>query len=810
MKRIVLYLICLISVTAALRAQQPDWYKFPVFCDRIDRVTATSDKIYYLSGGNLFSFAPSDNESYAYSSINSLSDESIRDIYYNPAKDYLLVVYDNSNLDLLFQDGTVINMPEIKDSSVSDMKTVNDVAFGGDRIVIATDFGLVIYSDTRYEVMESGIYNVPIDKAIVMGDNLVIWGMKGTDNQVLAAPLDARHNSLDKYTLVFRLGLRQLTAVDDTTIALRSMANDIMMYHIDPVTYRWSGISLDNQHRHDSPFFTTKSGVYTRDASNLLKLTSEGINAIPLPDVMKDADISFCNQPDKIWKSGDTGISCYDITQATPTVVYDDVLFQGATSTTNVGFMRWSADGRRLYISNLEASKSRTFASVVENSDNYQTTNIIEDGMARDVSLKNASADHTFSAQRQAMHGNKRMYGDPSWIIEDPDDPDKYYCCSFFEGLYVIKRNPQTGEYEEIGKFTGDNSPIHYNNGCRVLDVNIDRNGNLWMGFEFGDEYAVLPADKRRADPSTIKTSDWKSYKKLESLEYANKDLMTLMCRKSNMVFMVSGVYEKGMVVIDTKGTYDNPADDEVRLLSRLVDQDGNNLSYTFYTFLLEDERGCVWVGTDAGIFEFTNPSAATDANMTVRRIKVPRNDGTNFADYLLDTELINWMCLDPSGRKWVATDASGLYLVSETGDRIIRNYDTSNSPLISNRVTAVECSRDDNTVYVGTTVGLYSFKSDASPGREDYSAITAYPNPVRPEYSGAVTITGLMDHSVVKIADSAGNVVAETRSEGGMATWDVCNRSGKRVSSGVYYVFASAGDGTQSSGAVTKILVIN
>lgn len=810
MKRIALYLICLISLATTAAAQQPDWYKFPVFCDRIDQIAASSDKIYYLSGGNLFSFAPSDNESFAYNSINSLSDESIKSIYYNPAKDYLLIVYDNSNLDLLFQDGTVINMPEIKDSSVSDMKGVNDVAFGNDRIVVATDFGLVIYSDSRYEVVESGIYNVPIDKVIVMGDNLGIWSVKGTDHQLLAAPLAGRHNSLDKFTLVFRLGLKQLRAVDDTTLAVRSSVNDIMMYHIDPVTYRWTPISLDNQRRYDAPFFATKSGVYTRDADNLLKVTAEGITATPLPDVIKDGGLSFYNLPDKVWKSSDNGISCYDITQSTPTVVYDNVLFQGSTSTTNVGFMRWSADGRRLYISNLEASKNRTYAPVVENSDNYQTTNVIQDGMARDVSLKNASADHTFSVQRQAMHSNKRMYGDPSWIIEDPDDPDKYYCCSFFEGLYVIKRNPQTGEYEEIGKFTADNSPIYYNNGCRVLDVNIDRNGNLWMGFEFGDAYAVLPADKRRADPSTIKISDWKSYKKLESLKYNNKDLMTLMCKRSNMVFLVSGLYETGMVVIDTKGTYDNPADDEVKLLNRLVDQDGNNLSYTYYTFLLEDDRGCVWVGTDAGIFEFTNPAAATDPNMTVRRIKVPRNDGTNFADYLLDTDLINWMCLDPSGRKWVATDASGLYLVSQTGDQIIRNYDNTNSPLLSNRVTTVECSHDDNTVYVGTTVGLYSFKSDASPGHEDFAEITAYPNPVRPEYSGAVTITGLMDNSVVKIADSAGNVVAETRSEGGMATWDVCNRSGKRVSSGVYYVYASAGDGTQSSGAVTKILVIN
>ncbi len=90
----------------------------------------------------------------------------------------------------------------------------------------------------------------------------------------------------------------------------------------------------------------------------------------------------------------------------------------------------------------------------------------------------------------------------------------------------------------------------------------------------------------------------------------------------------------------------------------------------------------------------------------------------------------------------------------------------------------------------------------------ESYGDIVAYPNPVRPDYSGDITIKGLMDNSLVKIADSNGNVVMQKRSEGGMVTWDGCNQSGRQVRSGVYYVFASQNsDG--NSGAVTKIVII-
>ena len=158
-----------------------------------------------------------------------------------------------------------------------------------------------------------------------------------------------------------------------------------------------------------------------------------------------------------------------------------------------------------------------------------------------------------------------------------------------------------------------------------------------------------------------------------------------------------------------------------------------------------------------------------------------------------------------------IQTDYSGVYLVSPNGDKIIRHFDSENSVLPSNRVTAVACDKHDNTVYFGTTEGLFSYKSDSSPAKDNYDEIYAYPNPVRPEYSGDITIAGLMDGSLVKIADTAGNVFYQGRSEGGMVTWNGRNQSGDRVRSGIYFVYVSTGgDGQNSSGAVTKIMFIN
>ena len=119
-------------------------------------------------------------------------------------------------------------------------------------------------------------------------------------------------------------------------------------------------------------------------------------------------------------------------------------------------------------------------------------------------------------------------------------------------------------------------------------------------------------------------------------------------------------------------------------------------------------------------------------------------------------------------------------------------------------------CDPNSNTVYFGTMTGLLSYKGDSSPAMDDYSEVYAYPNPVRPDYTGWITVTGLMDNSLVKIADANGNVFYQGRSEGGMVTWDGCNAAGERVRSGIYYVYASTGgEGTESNAVVTKIMVI-
>ena len=174
--------------------------------------------------------------------------------------------------------------------------------------------------------------------------------------------------------------------------------------------------------------------------------------------------------------------------------------------------------------------------------------------------------------------------------------------------------------------------------------------------------------------------------------------------------------------------------------------------------------------------------------------------------EYLLAYESVTSIVVDGANRKWIGTEGSGLYLMSEDGTETIEHFTTDNSPLPTNKIMSLAIEPRSGVVYVGTDGGLMSYQSDATEPLDDFSTAYAYPNPVRPEYEGVITLTGLMEESTVKIIDAGGNLVYETLSNGGMATWNGKNHSGKRVTSGVYTALCHSGSSHQE----IKILIMH
>ena len=213
-------------------------------------------------------------------------------------------------------------------------------------------------------------------------------------------------------------------------------------------------------------------------------------------------------------------------------------------------------------------------------------------------------------------------------------------------------------------------------------------------------------------------------------------------------------------------------------------------------------------MGHNDGVF-YIDPKQTVNGNYMVNRVKVSRNDGTNLADYLLDGVAVYGLTSDSAGRKWFAT-GGGLICTSSDGREIISEFNTDNSPMPSDEVIGVVYSPQSNSILLSTTMGMAEYFLPGAKS-EEKSDIKIYPNPVRPDFTGYVTITDIPEGSLVKIADSAGNLVKELgRMEGFELKWDISDVNYRRVGSGVYYILVSPGDESGSFSKVGKILVIS
>jgi hypothetical protein len=174
----------------------------------------------------------------------------------------------------------------------------------------------------------------------------------------------------------------------------------------------------------------------------------------------------------------------------------------------------------------------------------------------------------------------------------------------------------------------------------------------------------------------------------------------------------------------------------------------------------------------------------------------------------LLGSTVITKIMIDGGNRKWVATESAGVILFAADGRNEVYNFNTTNSPLISDFVMDMAIDETTGEVFFVTEKGLQSFRSDASSSDFEYKEVHVFPNPYRPDFTGVVTIQGIAYASEVQITDVAGNVVFKTISNGGTATWDGKTLRGEKAASGVYQIWTAPAEG--KGRYVGKFVLIN
>jgi hypothetical protein len=412
--------------------------------------------------------------------------------------------------------------------------------------------------------------------------------------------------------------------------------------------------------------------------------------------------------------------------------------------------------------------------------------------------LSAGGADKSWNSMKRSfqvsIHENNQFINIVSGTIADamrslidPGNSSRFFISSWGDGLFEYENNTLVKHYDS------SNSPLQNSGtagtGIKVCGLAMDKKKNLWITqTNVTGSIKILKAD-----------GSWLVYPVTIDAPVIGDIISTVNGQK--WIILPGG---HGLFIIDDNNTPDVSGDDRTRKL--IITDSDNNVIHSVFS-AAEDLEGNIWIGTDQGPVIYYNTSQVFEDNLKGYRIKVPRNDGSGFADYMLGTESITSISVDGANRKWLGTKSSGAYLLSADGTVVIKNYNAQNSPMFSDSIASVAIDNITGEVWFGTSEGVLSVREIATSGAQSFSDVYSFPNPVREDYSGIVTITGLIKDTGIKITDISGNLVYETVSEGGQASWDLSTYNGRRVTTGVYLVFCSNNDGSKS--CVTKILVI-
>lgn len=354
---------------------------------------------------------------------------------------------------------------------------------------------------------------------------------------------------------------------------------------------------------------------------------------------------------------------------------------------------------------------------------------------------------------------------------------DNDYFSSFGYGLEVRDKN------ELVSLFNDSNSPLVNTNAPENF-VNLtaieEAPDGLWIA-----NYGVANALHLLA-----KNNTWQSFS-FPDVPVARYPIELLVDSNGYVWVVLNPSQGGGVLVFDrvnnrTKYLTDQPG--AGALPSKLVHS------------ITMDRDGYVWVGTASGVAYFNNThtifSATQDAIKPVSENR-----------YLLRNEIVTAIEVDGANRKWMGT-LKGVWLFNATGETSVYNFTEENSPLLSNKIQAIEINDLTGEVFFATDKGIVSYRSNATIGNAQLQTVKIFPNPVVRGFTGTVGITGLTTEAVVKITDISGKLVWQTQANGGTATWNVQDYNGRRAVTGMYLVFAATPEGTES--IVGKIAVID
>ena len=769
-------------------------------------ITETPENILGASAMGIIMYNKNSQSITTMTKFEGLSDYGITALNYSPQNNEVVIGYSSGNIDIL-KNGRIYNINDLKLAQISGDKKINHILFDNNKPNIA-------YCSTGFGVLEISIdTNKP--------ETITTWYIGENASEIEVYQLLLREDYLYAAT---SMGIRRI-----------STSNDYSRYD------NWEQLTVSG-----TPYCAITWFADRLIAARGQKNTTCIIEGFPTNQSISSFRGFFSNDETLIITAR-SSISFYDITFERIDRIVEPILSGEETHFTPNFNASWISDYEGFWLAD-------TNEGIMKRKNETNFDQYTPDGPVSNSTWKLLFAGNNLWMVQGGKTAEGHKLGYPATISiltpsgwklmtaantqmlinvnealglsANPINPNNIFVNTWGHGVLEIDMNSEGNFYvkrhhdkSETGLQDVLNNPAHPH-FVKVAGTAYDpKNNILYMANCEVDNTLVVyfPED------NTYMRYTYETLKKVHTLgpilQHSSGDKWMIIERK-----IISGIgYNFGVFVWNDNNTLRDETDDvykggvhpssetnEKRNAGQflLMDNAGESVSDAVYS-MVEDNNGSVWLGTNKGVVVYHyNSSPLKTERPVITRIKVPHGDGTDDAGYLLENDKVTTIAVDGGNRKWLGTENNGIYLVSPNGENSIATFNSKNSNLPSDNVYSIVINPKNGEVFVATDKGLVSFRGMATEGKEGYKDAYVFPNPVRPEHKDIpITITGLMDKTIVKITDISGKLVFETKSVGGQAIWDGRNMWGDRVKSGVYLAFLATEDGKNSS--VIKIAIV-
>jgi len=749
----------------------------------VSQIAQSDNKIYAISAGALFSIDKLDGNIEFYSKLSGLNDANISRIEFDGSNKQLLIIYKNGNIDILGAGG-VTNIPDFYNKQMSTTKDVNQIQFYENKAFLSCNFGIIVLNMLKKEVSDTYYIGPNATEVKVLNttiNNGTIYAL--TSSSIFKASVTDTHLiNYEFWSTISDLpgsgDFQRISTFGGQLVLLRGGS----LYKQD-ANNLWTNV-LPNSIVTDFKVTNVTLNIFTANTIYQINTNFE-VSSITNVGIVSDAEYDAQNNT-YYFAANSLGIIPYKDGIAGTPIKPEGPAVNSPWSMTFAGNKLFVVPGGRSSVQFNTPGAIMMYEKGIWTNILWKT---IQDQTGQQfLDLMNVAVDLT----------------DPKDLSEPKYS--HFFVTSFGSGLYEFKNNKFIQWYNTLNSTLETivpNDPFNY---TRLDGSILDAQGNLFMTNSYVSEgIQVLLAD-----------GTWKKLYYSQASLLPTIGSILISNQNQNQKWVNSLRSKPGLFIFDDGGSISDQSNDKSVFIFPFIfpeqDNNGQTKLVSVYPNLVncmaQDKNGVIWVGTDIGPFLYSNLTNVFNSDYTCSRVKIPRNDSTNLADYLLVSENIQAIAIDGANRKWIGTKSSGVYLMSENGQQTIQHFTVSNSPLLSNNIMSLAINPLTGEVFFGTDQGIVSYQSDASEAGNTFGDVYAYPNPVRQGFTGVITITGLIDKTQVKISDINGHLVCETVSNGSIATWDGKDVHGRKVSTGIYLAICVNTDGTQST--ITKILIIN